>query len=264
MLAPAALKVSTWKKRPFWWLLQRRALEAADCIHATAVSEYAEIRAAGLRNPVAIIRNGVDLPDLTRMPRSQGSERIVLSLGRIHPKKGLDRLVVAWTQLEREFPGWRLRIIGPAEMAHDDELRRTAQSLGAKRISIEGPLYDDARLAAYARADLFVLPTRNDNFAVTVAEALAAEVPVISTTGAPWSGLEPHGCGWWIEQGVGPLVQSLRQAMSRPQSELRAMGSRGRDWMSRDFGWDSVATDMLDVYHWLRNGGEPPSTVRLD
>jgi glycosyltransferase involved in cell wall biosynthesis len=259
------MRVSTWKKRPFWWLWQRPALEAADCLHATALSEYQEIRAAGLTSPVAVIPNGIDLPDLPMARRRQGGDGIVLSLGRIHPKKALDRLVRAWAQIEPAFPSWRLRIVGPAEVGHDRQLMALAHTLGLQRLTIEGPIYNaDAKLRAYRDADLFVLPTLNENFAMTVAEALAAEVPVISTKGAPWSGLETEHCGWWIDHGVEPLIAALRWAMTLGYEERQAMGVRGRAWMARDFSWDRVGRDMLQVYAWLKEGGDLPPTVRLD
>ena len=114
-----------------------------------------------------------------------------------------------------------------------------------------------------ARRDLFVLPTLSENFAITVAEALAAGTPVIATKGAPWHGLEREDCGWWIDHGVEPLVAALAKAMTMQREALQAMGAKGRAWMARDFSWDRVANDMLDVYRWLLAGGEPPRTVRL-
>jgi glycosyltransferase involved in cell wall biosynthesis len=173
--------------------------------------------------------------------------------------------VRAWALIEAEFPSWRLRLVGPAEASHDKQLAALARSLGLERFSIEGPIYDAARkLSAYRSADLFVLPTLNENFALTVAEALAAEVPVISTKGAPWAGVETERCGWWIDHGVEPLAAALRHAMTVGCEERQAMGARGRAWMARDFGWDRVAADMLAVYSWLKSGGEPPPAVRLD
>lgn len=264
MLGPAALKISAWKKRPFWWLWQRAALQAANCIHATAHSEYAEIRIAGLKNPVTIIPNGIDLPDLSDLRLPHGKERIVLSIGRIHPKKGLDRLVRAWGSIEKEFSDWRLLIIGPAERNHDDELRALASTIGAQRISIQGPVYGAEKFAIYRAADLFVLPTLNENFAMTVAEALATEVPAISTKGAPWAGLDDERCGWWIDHGVSPLASAMRNAMQMERADLQAMGRRGRIWMARDFSWDRNAIDMLAVYDWISGRGPMPSTVLLD
>jgi glycosyltransferase involved in cell wall biosynthesis len=265
MLAPAALEFSRIKKRAFWALLQGPVVRNAACIHVTCEQECEEIRSFGLTNPVAVIPNGVDLPELpAHRLAGPPAERIVLSLGRIHPKKGLARLIHAWSEVEARHPGWRLMIVGPPEIGHDKELRALAIALGLTRVSVEGPIYGDAKTTAYEDADIFVLSTLNENFGLTVAEALAAERPVISTKGAPWSGLESRGCGWWIDHGVEPLAAALTHAMALPREELKAMGRRGREWMARDFSWDRIARDMLDVYRWLARSAEPPPTIRFD
>jgi glycosyltransferase involved in cell wall biosynthesis len=263
MLGTAALAISAYKKKLCWLIAQRAALSLADCIHATAFSEYHEIRGAGLSNPVAVIPNGIDLPDLGWAPRVRNEDNVVLSLGRIHPKKGLDRLLQAWVGVEREFPKWRLRIVGPSEIDHDQQLRALAIELGLQRVSIEGPIYGAEKTAAMRGADLFVLSTLNENFGLTVAESLAVETPVISTKGAPWAGLESERCGWWIDQGVEPLRFALRTAIEAPHEQRIEMGKRGRSWMAREFGWDRVAAEMCDVYRWLREGGDLPSTVQI-
>jgi glycosyltransferase involved in cell wall biosynthesis len=264
MLAPAALAFSRLKKRAFWALFQGAVILGASCLHATSEQEYEEIRGFGLTNPVAIIPNGIDLPRVPRRPTTAPViERVVLSLGRIHPKKGLARLVQAWSKVEAGYPGWQLKIAGPPEIAHDQELRKLTIALGLSRVSIEGPIYGEAKTIAYRDADVFVLPTLNENFGLTVAEALAAGTPVISTKGAPWSGLEREGCGWWIDHGVEPLAEALAHAMALPREALNAMGDRGRQWMARDFSWDSVAHDMLGIYHWLARRVPPPPAVRF-
>ena len=87
---------------------------------------------------------------------------------------------------------------------------------------------------------------------------------MISIKGAPWRGLEREGCGWWIDHGAEPLAAALAHAMTLPREALRAMGDKGRKWMARDFSWDRVAHDMLDVYLWLARGAAPPPTIRFD
>ncbi|MBY0227554.1 MAG: glycosyltransferase [Hyphomicrobium sp.] len=266
MLASAALNISTWKKRPIWHLWQKSALQAADCLHATAMSEYHEIRALGFTNPVAVIPNGIDVPPPRehRAITAHGAGRkTILSLGRLHPKKALDVLVRAWAMVEQRYPDWQVRIVGPSEGGHDEELRRLVVALGLERLIIEGAVYGEDKLAVYRDADVFALPTRNENFGIVVAEALAAEVPVIATTGAPWPGLELERCGWWIDHGVEALARALIIAMETDPAELATMGRRGRAWMERDFIWQRVATDMSAVYAWLRNDGPRPSTVLL-
>ncbi len=263
MLAEAAMKFSAWKKRTFWLALQRSALEAADCLHATAELEYREIRAAGLINPVAIIPNGVHV---TEEPQGQAQQRenLVLSLGRIHPKKGLDRLIQAWSLVEESFPGWRLRIAGPPEGTHAEDLARLAGALGVRNVEISGAVYGEEKERLFQKAALFVLSTLNENFGMTVAESLAAGIPVISTKGAPWAGLEVHGCGWWIDHGPEPMAAALRQAMSLSLEDRQDMGARGRAWVAHDFAWDAMAQQMEGVYRWLSTDDEPPGCVRLD
>jgi glycosyltransferase involved in cell wall biosynthesis len=264
MLSSTALSFSRLKKRVVWALLQGDVVRRAACIHVSSEQEYNEIRDFGLRNPIAIIPNGIDIPELdSHSTAATDAGRIVLSLGRIHPKKGLDRLVRAWARVEFAHPEWRLRIVGPDELGHASELAALAADLKTQRVSIEGPAAGATKAAAYRDADLFVLPTLNENFAITVAEALAAGTPVIATKGAPWHGLECEGCGWWIDHGVEPLVATLAEAMDMERGVLRSKGAKGRAWMKRDFSWDRVAYDMLDLYLWLSSGGQPPNRVRL-
>jgi glycosyltransferase involved in cell wall biosynthesis len=264
MLTPIALSFSAIEKKFFWHLLQKAPIKTASCIQATSVQEYSELRDFGLRNPVAIIPNGVDIPELALRRIEQGKTRIALSLGRIHPKKGLDRLVRAWAKVELERPEWLLRIVGPAELKHDEELRALSKSLGLRQISFEGPLYGNDKLAAFREADLFVLPTLSENFAMTVAEALAAGVPVIATKGAPWAGLEQERCGWWIDHGVESMAAALRAATELSPRERQEMGWRGREWMARDYSWKRVASDMVDVYRWILMRADRPQSVQFD
>lgn len=262
MLSPVALSFSKAQKRLAWRLWQGRALRQAACLHATSEAEFRDIRALGLTNPVAVIPNGIDLPPEAR--RGAGPVRTVLSLGRVHPKKGLPQLLHAWAKVEAPFPDWRLRIAGPAEGGHDIELKALARELGLARASIEGPIYGQDKLAAYRDADLFILPSLDENFGITVAEALAAGTPVISTRGAPWADLVNEGCGWWVEQGEGPISFALATAMARLPEQLWSMGAKGRRWMEREFTWGTVGAEMVSVYRWLADGDASPPCVRLE
>lgn len=263
MLGEAARKISSWKKEPIWLLWQKQALQRAHCLHATAESEYTEIRAAGLTNPVAIIPNGIHLPKLLKQSVKPKHQNVVLSLGRIHPKKGLDRLIRAWAQVEDRYPDWCLRLVGNAEVGHDTELATLATNLGLKRVEIRPAVYGEAKWQMFQETDLFVLPTLNENFGITVAEALACEIPVISTKGAPWQGLEVERCGWWINHGPDAIAAALDVGMGLDARSRADMGKRGRAWMMRDFAWPAIGAEMSSVYDWLCHGGNPPSCVRL-
>jgi glycosyltransferase involved in cell wall biosynthesis len=262
MLGRAALRFSGVKKVMFWHLLQGPAIRHAACYHATSRQEYEDIRAYGLTQPVAIIPNGIDVNKPDSLPaHTDAADRVVLSLGRIHPKKGLECLVRAWAKVEATYPGWRLRIVGPAELGHDEQLRALKSTLKLGRVSIESAIYGDEKYTTFQAADVFVLPTLNENFAMTVAESLAAGTPVICTKGAPWAGLEVECCGWWIDHGIEALAAALSRAMALPRATLDEMGARGRAWMSRDFGWDAIASKMAAVYAWLARDADPPEWV---
>ena len=263
MLSAAALKYSRVGKRLFWALYQSRALQSASCLHATSEQEYQEIRQAGVTAPVAIVPNGVEVYTKRENSRKANKKRVV-SVGRIHPKKGLDRLVDAWRMVHSRFPGWELVIAGPDENGFKDALEAQARRVGAERVVFRGPVFGDEKVNLVATAELFVLPTRSDNFALTVAESLAMGTPVISTTAAPWEGLETHGCGWWVEQDVGSIASAMVKAMSLSTAERKEMGERGRAWMDSSYSWRSIADKYDKLYRWLKGLGKMPDFVVID
>jgi glycosyltransferase involved in cell wall biosynthesis len=263
-LSPWALNHSKWRKKVFWALGQGQVVGAAACLHATAESEYLDLRRLGLRQPVCVVPNGVDVPiDTERVQPSRASPRSIVYVGRLHLKKGIDLLLRAWAVVAPELPDWRLRIVGPDDGGYEAPLRRLSASLAAPRVSFEGAVYGAAKQALFREASLHVLASHSENFGMTVAEALANGTPVITTRGTPWSGLVTEGCGWWIDIGVEPLVEALRAATGAGALALAERGERGRRWMLRDFSWDRVARDMAAVYLWLRSGGAAPSCIRL-
>ena len=248
-LSVTAMQFGTAMKRVFWPIVQRPALSATACFHATADSEYEDIRRMGFHQPVAVIPNGVDVPE--RVPKTKSDSRTLLFLSRIHPKKGLDILLPAWRAVQDRFADWRLRIVGPGKKAYFDQVNRLASELHLNRVEFVGPLYGKEKTVAYGQADLFVLPTYSENFGMSVAEALAAGTPVIVTKGAPWGKMETVDCGWWIDIGVDALVACLEDALSRSEDELNEMGLRGRRWMEAEFSWSQVARKMVKTYQWI-------------
>jgi glycosyltransferase involved in cell wall biosynthesis len=264
MLDPWALKRSAWKKRMVRFWFEDAHLRGAACLRATSALEASHFRTFGLRNPIAIVANGIDLPTLRLKPAKPGPHRRVLFLSRIHPKKGIDLLLRCWSSLERSHDDWELIIAGPDEGGHAADMKMLAEELFLKRVRWAGPVYGDEKSALYRAADLFVLPTHAENFGLVVGEALAHEVPVITTTGAPWDELEANGCGWWIELSERVLASALDEAMRLSDETRREMGARGRAWVEQAFAWPAIARQMAEVYEWVAGGGAPPATVSLD
>ena len=260
MVTDWSLSHQAWKKRAAWHLYQKPIFRQASLFHATAPDEADDLRALGMTQPIAVVPNGVEMPDARPEGEAIDGKR-VLFLSRIHPKKGLPMLLDAWAAVRPT--GWTLELVGPSENEHRAELEAQAAELGLDgEVVFAGPVDDADKWDKYAAADLFVLPTHSENFGIVVAEALAAEVPVLTTTGAPWQELEDHDCGWWTAIGTEALAQALREAVALSDEERLAMGRRGRALVAERYSWEHVAEQMRAVYAWLLGEGERPGCVQ--
>lgn len=261
-LSAWALSRGRWKKKVFGFLFQYPALQSTDMWHATSEKEYNEIRAAGYRQPVAIIPIGMDLPMVeSHVKENDQRVRKVVFFGRIHKVKGVDRLLFAWEQVAKD--GWELVIAGP-DSGMVSSLKKIVAERKLPRVSFVGEILGHEKYEFLASCDIYVLPSDTENFGVTVAEALASGTPVIASQGTPWSGLESEKAGSWIPIGVEPLVEALKVLMSISDDERRAMGARGRDWIARDFSWNCIGVKMKGAYEWLLGKGDRPEFLRIE
>lgn len=263
MLETWAIHHKAWKKRMAMMLYQRRDLREARVLIATAEAEYLSLRRLGLRQPIAVIPNGVQLPSAELLPqRPAAKTRTVLFVGRICPVKGLLNLIEAWACLRLE--GWRLKIVGPDEAGHLLEVLAFLRRFGIENsVDCLGPIEDEDKFDLYQQADVLVLPSFSENFGLVVAEALAHGVPVITTKGTPWADLVRFGCGWWIDIGIEPLVRALKQAQGLTDAERRQMGERGRAYVQR-YKWTDIAKQTAAVYKWILGQELLPGCVQLD
>lgn len=262
VFAKAAWESGSKIKQLFWPLLQRPALSPTVCFHATAESEYLDIRRMGFTQPVAIIPNGIDLPE--GFQKQAGEYKTLLFLGRIHPIKGLVMLLESWAKLEALFPDWQLKIVGPDNVGHLCELQNLQNKLDLQRVVFDDAVYEQQKWQEYHNADLFVLPSYSENFAMSVAEALACAVPAVVSKGAPWEELEIYNAGRWVDIDSLSFAQALKELMHKSSIELMQMGQNGRKLMQDKYSWDMVAVMMAELYTWVIEGGAPPKFVRLD
>jgi poly(glycerol-phosphate) alpha-glucosyltransferase len=278
MLDPWALANSAWKKRVYWRLVEDENLRHAACIHALCAAEKKSVRGLGLRRPVAVVPNGVSLPDVAargpdrrglehRVPRLEG-RRVLLYLGRIHPKKGLPELLDAWAIVRRERPvtarGWVLVIAGPDQLGHSQVLRRRVDELDLDEdVCLTGALYAEEKAHALRAADAFVLPSRSEGLPMAVLEAMAWGIPVLVTPQCNLD-VEGFGGGLVLERDPGSLARGLIEVLSAPDADRRAMGARGRREVESRYTWPLVARQLAEVYRWALGGGPVPAVVCLD
>jgi len=169
----------------------------------------------------------------------------LLYLGRLHPIKGIDRLIRALTLSEHLSP--YLRIYGDGDSSYATSLRNLVRQLGLEgRVTFHGHVQDGDKLNAYMQSDVCVVPSFTENFGMVVAESLAHGIPVIASRGAPWSELEQRGAGLWVDNSPREIATAVEKIAG---SDLQVLGSLGRKWMLEKFRWDAIAARMSDVYH---------------
>ena len=276
MLDPWALRNSEWKKRLAGLCYENAHLRAAACLHALCTSEYDAMRAYGLRNPVAIIPNGVDLPDQTLDPLQPDwinllppDSRVLLFLSRLHPKKGLRNLLHAWTEVKHESPSaaepWQLVIAGWELGRHPEDLERLSVELGlAESVHFVGPQFDRQKAASLSRADAFILPSFSEGLPIAVLEAWAYRLPVLIT---PQCNL-PEGFAAKAALEMAPETASISVALKKlflmTDVQRRAMGARGHRLVEERFTWPAVVASMRTVYAWILDQGPQPACVITD
>lgn len=264
MLEPWAINNSKWIKKIAWQLYQKRDLGRAAAFHATALSEAESIRRLGFKQPIAVIPNGVELPDLSTgkqaTEKRETERKTALFLSRINPKKGLPMLLDAWQAVAPD--DWRLVIAGNDDSNHLGVVQRKIKELGLQgQVEVVGPLFGAAKEEAFLNADLFVLPSYSENFGIVVTEALGYRVPVLTTTGCPWEELETEQCGWWVDPTPERIESGLAHAFATSEAERQEMGVRGRALVEQRYLWPAIANKMFIFYEWLLYGGDKPDFV---
>jgi len=269
MLDLWAINNSRWKKKIIGWLFTDRYLRFASCIHALNESEYKSVRAYGLNNPVAVIPNGIDLVDRSVDGKPLWKDvipeekKVMLFLGRIHPKKGLTNLIKAWANVKTRL--WCLVIAGWSQGGHEEELKQMVVELGLEKdIIFIGPVFDEKKRVCLQNADAFVLPSFSEGLPISVLEAWSYGLPVVMT---PQCNI-PQGFEYNAAIRVDPKADSIGSGLSTffalSEDQQKKIGQNGSKLVQERFTWPRVAAEMIDVYKWVLGQGDKPDCVRVD
>ena len=276
MLESWALQNARWKKRIAALLYEDRHLRGAACLRALCESEAQSIRSYGMRNPICVIPNGVDLPDLSEIPTLKAQafvqgRKVLLYLGRLHPKKNVANLVRAWKQIFSSHPSarayWVLAIAGWSQGGYEQELKHLAEELNKTAtpelasIAFLGPRFGADKNESYRGCDAFIMPSLSEGLPITVLEAWAYAKPVLMT---PECNLpEGLGAGAALQIGTSPeqITAGLKQLIEMSDADRRAMGNRGRNLVETKFSWPRIGDQMCSVYGWVLGGGPLPEVM---
>ena len=242
------------------WLYERlvewRNLERAAALHFTTLEEAELTRPLRLSTRGVVVAPGVHLERYRRdgsgvpppWPERPG-RRVVLFLGRINFKKGLDLLARAFGDLARQRADVHLVLAGPDDDGYGATVRRWLGEAGVlERCTIAGMQVGAAKLAALHRADVFVLPSYSENFGVTVVEAMACGLPVVVSDRVNiWREIAEARAGLVVPPDAGRISRALAAVLDHP--DRAGMAERGRRLVAERFTWPAAGARMLDVYH---------------
>jgi glycosyltransferase involved in cell wall biosynthesis len=275
MLESWALRNARWKKRIAALLYEDRHLRGAACLRALCGAEAQCIRSYGMGNPICIIPNGVDLPELSENSKPNArngvfrtfahERKVLLYLGRLHPKKNVANLIRAWKQMcnsqHSKSDSWILAVAGWDQDGYESELKRIA---AVPSVVFLGPQFGTDRNDCYRACDAFILPSLSEGLPMTVLEAWAYAKPVLIT---PECNLpEGFAAGAALQIGTSPeeIATGLKQLAKMSDEDRRAMGARGRNLVATTFLWPRISEQMRSVYEWVLGGGATPKAIRYE
>lgn len=260
-LYPQALALHKWKKKLAMVTIINDSLKHADCIHATCAEERDYYWALGFKNPVAILPNAFDTSKVKEQRVADKNVFRVGYLGRLHPRKHVERLIYAFSDLRDNLKDCELLIIGSDIPEYENFLKNEVERLKLNNVKFTGFLTGDKKDAAIRSLSVLALPSDFENFGNVVPDALAREVPVICSKGAPWQILEKNNCGWWIDNDQATINETILEALNMSSENLVAMGHNGQQFVLNELGYQVLGKKMVELYSWVINGGKAPDFV---
>lgn len=254
------------RKRLYGSLVERRILNGVSAIHAVTATEAVDVKGYGVTTPCVVVPNGFDPDEISPLPDRQATrmeqgiadtETVFLYLSRLHPKKGLERLLEAMARMSGDHSA-RL-VVGGSDRGtgYADKLQRLAADLGvADRVEFRGELRGAAKKAAFAIADAFVLASSSEGLPLAVLEAMAAGLPVVITEACNVPEVADAGAGVVIR----PDSDELAAAMSRcvqDEGFRKSAGERAKELATGQFTWERAGRDLAQVYGNLVEGRAP-------
>ncbi|GIT99334.1 glycosyltransferase [Sulfurovum sp. TSL1] len=266
-----SLKKSRLKKNIAKFLYMKKSYTSADCLHALTKQEAKDIVDYGIQNiPIAIIPNGIDFEEKLYIDKKKKEEllvlsrgrRVILSLSRLDPSKGIDLLIEAFYRLNNKNCDYVLFIAGEGNIMYTNSLLEKVKQFNLQdKVFFLGDVREKVKNTVYDVADIFVLPSFNEGFGLTVLEAFRQKIPVITTNTTPFDQVEKLGCGWYISPNVSALEEALEQSAEMSKEKLEVMGEKGHEWSKSNFSMEVVNKKYELLYHWLIGNPDKPNFI---
>ncbi|MBD2152296.1 glycosyltransferase [Pseudanabaena sp. FACHB-1277] len=256
MLEPWALAYKAWKKNLYFSLLEKPALEKASCIHMLASTEAERIQPLGLKMPIEVVPNGIHReqfniehnPDIfyKQFPETR-NKKLIIFLGRIDPKKGLDLLAIAFKAIHQQFQDMHLVIAGPDNVSYGTVIKQHLEEYRClDAVTFTGILTGELKYAALAAARIYVAPSYSEGFSMSVLEGMAAGLPCVITTGCNFP--EAAEVAKIVGINSEEIIEALVNLLKHPD-QAKEMGDRARQFILEKYTWEQIAARMKAIYN---------------
>ena len=237
------------------WLLKPFAYKVTW--HATAKQEKHEIQAIFPHAKVEIVSNGIEYDLFQKFSvlskqeymnkfvcKELDAEKIVVSMGRLQKKKGFDILIDSFAKILINYPTAKLLIAGQDE-GEEKNLQEQIKCLGlVGKVFLIGVINGQNKIDFLANADLFVLPSHNENFGNVYVESLAAGTPIVASQQTPWSKVEEADCGKWVNNGVEETSQAILDMLEKDRKTMRDNSKM----LAKKYDWRNIALQFKDLF----------------
>lgn len=259
MLETWALSYKAQKKQWYYNLFERPSLQKAKAIHVLTESEAKQLQSLGFLQ-TAVVPNGIDPAEYSEIddpalfyeqfPATQHKD-IILFLGRIDPKKGLDLLATAFATIHQQFPNTHLVIAGPDSIGFWATVEGALAAAGClKAVTLTGMITGPLKKAALAAAQIFVAPSYSEGFSMSVLEGMVSGLPCILTTGCNFPEAAAAGVAYVIPIDAKAIAQTLQTCLQHPQ-QAQSMGVNARRFILEHYTWNHAAQRMKQVYEQI-------------
>ena len=228
--------------------------------HATSLQERNEIEKIFPSSIIEIIPNGIDYDffqksnDLTKdkymkkfTSRNIYADKIIISMGRIQKKKGFDILIDSFVILLNTFPDAKLLIAGEDE-GHLSELVEKVSFLNlSKCVFFIGSVSNKDKVNFLSNADVFVLPSHNENFGNVYLESLASGTPIVASKDTPWEIVEDNKCGKWVDNSVDNVCKAMIEVLKMDKNFVSVSAKK----LAIDYDWKTISLSFQNIYKGL-------------
>ena len=248
--------------KSLWLKLLIKPFNSTTVWHATAKKEKMEILSVFPNANVRVISNGIQLKEFEKFNaitqydfiqkfanKTLDTEKIIISMGRLQKVKGFDILIDSFVKVLEKYPNAKLLIAGQDEGEKENLMKQIKDLNLIEKVFLVGQINGQDKVDFLVNADLFVLPSHNENFGIVYAESLAAGTPIVASKNTPWSEVEETDCGKWVNNTIDETMGAMIEMLGKDREEMRVNSKK----LAEKYDWKNIAVEFKEVFEKMIN-----------